>query len=312
MASKYGKQVTVRSEWFNLSQYTSMSILARLLWVRINQLADKNGNVDMDPQELAYRMSLATVDMSPAIEELVAWKHVRPYTHEDHPYAAIEGYTTPEHINRQQAHKKNEAHWLNPPPPWQVNEEISKDEEAQAETEDRSIDVPTEPKRRDVARVQGERGSVQLRQEAVPELAVKPKKKVRPKLNASQEVETQEEPMQPRTRNRTPNPRPKRTMPVREVHVEGADSQNAGSKGPGVERTAKRTLKSQQRANKRAVGPIKTQTHGEWLADIKQKSLDAREAMKAKWAETACPHSNEPDYCWECTQPKPKRRSVRN
>jgi hypothetical protein len=287
MFPKYGKQIVVRSEWFNLAQYTSLTDLAFRLWLRINSLADKLGRVDMDPKELAYRIQKPHVDMAPVIEELQAWKHIRTYEHEGHPYAVIEGYTTEAHINRQKADKKNEAHWLNPSPPWEPQEETTDgtDEAGKGATEEAS----RQPVRRDEASHVG-KAVKKVRNAALKRGTNVSTEEVD---NTGQE-DARPASVQPHSGDRTqPGPR-RRAMRLPAAPLEGIHQAGQGNTAVALQKpakaqkrinpgtTARRTTKTAQRPNERA-GGVKAGIGGTALTD---KLVQLRDDNKRRQEES--------------------------
>lgn len=119
MFPKYGKQITVRSEWANLGVYVMLSDLAYRLLIRATQLSDGDGNVDMNPEELALRMSRPGTDLSSAIEELKSFQHIETYRVDGRTYATILGHNEKGHPNYQPTHPSSVTSWRNPLPPWQ-------------------------------------------------------------------------------------------------------------------------------------------------------------------------------------------------
>lgn len=119
MFPKYGKQITVRSEWANLGVYVMLSDLAYRLLIRATQLSDGDGNVDMNPEELALRMSRPGTDLSSAIEELKGFQHIETYRVDGRTYATILGHNEKGHPNYQPTHPSSATKWRNPLPPWQ-------------------------------------------------------------------------------------------------------------------------------------------------------------------------------------------------
>lgn len=116
MFSKHGTQHMVRSEWHNLALYAMLSDTAWRLLSRLTSLADNDGMVDMDPVEIARRSARPNHNFEPAVEELVAGGHLRPYIVDGKPYAHVVGYCDENHPNYQYIHPGSLTKWRNPAP----------------------------------------------------------------------------------------------------------------------------------------------------------------------------------------------------
>ncbi|MEV4350980.1 hypothetical protein AB0J83_41515 [Actinoplanes sp. NPDC049596] len=119
---KYGKQRLNRSEFHNLTQYTSLSDGSFRLLMMLNTLADDDGNVDIVEDDLFPRFMLRN-DIPELIIELTRAGHIKPYEAEENgeirKFASMVGWNVSRHPNQQSTHSTAVSEWRNPLPPWQ-------------------------------------------------------------------------------------------------------------------------------------------------------------------------------------------------
>lgn len=122
MFPRYGKQRWNRSEFHNLSRYTALSHAAFRLFMLLCTLADDDGNVDIEADDL-YPRFIFDEDIPELLAQLKRAGHIQTYEANEagktRSFASLAGWNEDKHPNKQTTHTSNASGWRNPRPHWQ-------------------------------------------------------------------------------------------------------------------------------------------------------------------------------------------------